>query len=165
MAFNQTSTISLSEDLVNRELRNRILSAAGGYLTDYRVSFSGGSIYLELALKIKTIGDITANYLLKITGFRFDRNAHKIELSYQEDVRSAGGPIQAMMLKALGLAGGTWLQKALSMANPPGITADEKSCSVDLEQLLDLNNDWLKQLALSYMDSRDGALKLTFHLV
>lgn len=165
MSMNQNSTLSLSENLVNLELKERILAATGDYVTAYQVAFSGGAIDVNLALTIPKLGDVAAKYRLEVLDFKFDREGHRVTLAYQEDVRPAGGPLQAFMLKAFGLTGGTWLTKALALANLNGITADEKSCSVDLEQLLDLSNEWVRQLALNYVDSRDGLLKLEFRLL
>ncbi len=156
------STISLSEDLINRQLKNHLLLIADEYLSNYSVSFSKGIIYVHLTISVKALGRISAKYRLKVLDFKFEPDCHRLKLAYQEDISSKEGPIQAMMLKAASLTGGSWLEKFLSAVKPSGITADEKSCSIDLEQLFDLDNKWIKQLILYYIDSEEGMLKLGF---
>ena len=162
MGFNNKNSIAIAEDLVNLDLRAKILSAAGAYVTDYKATFTGGYIFLDLSLNIPKIGALSAKYRLKVMDLTFHKTAHTLYADYDEDVKPAGGAMQAMLLKAAGLGGGTWLQKALSMANIAGIRADEKSCSVDLEQLLDLKKGIIPNLELQYIDSRDGALHLNY---
>ena len=162
MSVNSKNMIWLSEDLINRDLREKFLSAAGAYVSDYHVTFSGGYIFLDASLNIKTIGQLSAKYRLKIMDLTFHQKSHTLYVDYDEDVRPAGGAMQAMLLKAAGLAGGTYLQKALSMANVPGVRADAKSCSVDLEQLIDLSKGFFPNIELQYSDCRDGSLCLTY---
>jgi hypothetical protein len=162
MSINNKNMIFLSEDLINHDLREKFLSAAGAYISDYHISFNGGYIFLDAAINIKTIGQLTAKYRLKIMDLTFHSRSHTLYIDYDEDVRPAGGPMQAMLLKAAGLAGGTYLQKALSMSNIKGVRADAKSCSVDLEQLIDLSKGFVPNIELQYSDCRDGALSLTY---
>lgn len=156
------STISISEDLINRQLKNHISSIIGKYLSNYSVSFSGGTIYVSLSINAKALGMISAKYRLKILDFKFDRDCHRVKLTYREDVSSKEGPIQALMLKAAGMTGGNWLQRLITVAKLSGITADENSCSINFEQLLSFDNEWIRQIILYYIDSRDGMLKLGF---
>ena len=163
MTVNAKNSISISEELVNRDLRAKILAAAGSNVTDYHVAFSGGFIFLDLSLNIGKIGALNARYRLKVMDLTFHETAHTLYLDYDEDVKPAGGAMQGMLLKAAGMVGGgSWLQKALSMANIAGIRADEKSCSVDLEQLIDLKKGILPHIELHYTDSRDSALLLQY---
>ncbi|MDD2484036.1 MAG: hypothetical protein PHQ50_03235 [Eubacteriales bacterium] len=154
--------IFFSEELVNQELRSVLLSAVSPYISDYRVNFSGGYLFLDATLNIKGIGELSAKYRLKIRDLTFHKNAHTLYLDYDEDIRPAGGAMQSILLKAAGLAGGTYLQKALSMMNLNGIKADTKNCSVDLEQLIDLSKGFLPLIELQYADSRDAALSVTY---
>lgn len=156
------STLSLSEDLINRDLRERIIVSVGSYVSDYYVSFSGGRIFLDLNLHVKALGNLSAKYMLEVLDFRFDKESHFIKLSYQEDIKSRGGPMQGIMLKAAGFTGGTFLQKALSITKLPGVWADEKSCSINLEQLFDLKKGILSDLEAHYLDSRNGLLQFSF---
>ncbi len=158
--------ITLSEDLINKDFRQKVLSSpAGDYITDYKVAFSGGYLYLDLSLQVKTLGALSAKYRLEVADLVFKPGNHKIIADYVEDVSSEGGFAQTMMLKAVGLKGGTFLQTAVSMANPPGIKADAKSCSMDLEQLYPLNEVLASNLVLEYLDCRDGMLQLSYRLV
>lgn len=164
MATNQ-NIITISEDLINRSLRRKILSSpAGDYIMDYKVTFSGGYVYVVLDLKIKTLGALTAKYRLEIADLVFRPGTHRLIADYMEDVNPTGGFAQSIMLKAASLKGGTFLQMAVNMTNPPGIRADAKSCSIDLEQLLNFNNDLASMLTLEYRDSRDGMLQLAYQL-
>jgi hypothetical protein len=162
MSTNTKNTIWLSEDLVNHDLREKFLSAASPYVSDYHVTFSGGYIFLDLSLNIKTIGQLSAKYRLKVMDLTFHQKSHTLYVDYDEDVRPAGGAMQSMLLKAAGLGSGTYLQKALSMVKVSGIRADAKSCSVDLEQLIDLSKGFFPNIELQYADCRDGALCLNY---
>ncbi len=165
METTNNNLFTISEDLVNRSLRQKILSSpAGEYITHYRVTFSGGYIYLTLDLQVKTLGAITAKYRLEIVDLTFKPGTHRVIADYVEDVNSTGGFAQNMMLKAAGLKGGTFLQMVVNMTNPPGIKVDAKSCSINLEQLLNLNNHLISMLTLEYGDSRDGMLQLAYQL-
>jgi hypothetical protein len=165
MGSGSQNIITVSEDLINRALKQKVLSSpAGDYIRDYRVMFSRGYIYLELDLQVKTLGRITAKYRLEIVDLIFKPGSHRIIADYMEDVSSSGSLTQNMMLKAVGLKGGTFLQTVVGMTNPPGIRLDSKSCSIDLEQLLDLNNDLISMLTLEYHHCRDGMLQLTYQL-
>ncbi|MGI6728467.1 MAG: hypothetical protein ACOX4P_07970 [Anaerovoracaceae bacterium] len=158
------STISISEDLVNRDLRQLILSYVGSYITDYTVYFSGNFIFLDLKLQIKTLGPISARYKLNIINFTFNQQAHIIEFAYEEDVQSTSNPLQGMLVKAMGLTQGTFLQKAIALTNPPGIRADSKNCSIDLEQFLNLNQGHVSKLSLNYLDSYNRTLQFAFRI-
>jgi len=158
------NSFSISEELVNQDLRQIILKTAGPYVTDYRINFSGGYIFVDAGLSIKAIGELKAKYRIRIMDLTFHKNAHTLYLDYEEDIRPAGGAMQSMLLKAAGLAGGTYLQKALSMFNLSGIKADTKSCSIDLEQLMDFSKGILPAIELRYGDSRDGAVSFTYGL-
>ncbi|MGI6733267.1 MAG: hypothetical protein ACOX4J_03730 [Anaerovoracaceae bacterium] len=165
MRSGSQNIITVSEELINKTARKKVLSSpAGDYIRDYKVMFSGGYIYLELDIQVKTLGNITAKYRLEIVDLIFKPGSHRIIADYVEDVSSAGSLVQNMMLKAVGLKGGTFLQTVVGMTNPPGIRLDSKSCSIDLEQLLDFNNDFFSMLTLEYLDCRDGMLQLTYQL-
>ncbi|MDI9492941.1 MAG: hypothetical protein QM289_00365 [Bacillota bacterium] len=157
--------ITVSEDFINKSLREKILSSpAGDYISDYKVMFSGGYIYLELALHVKTLGSIAAKYRLEIVDLVFRPGDHRLVVDYTEDVSSAGSLVQSLILKVAGLKGGTFLQTVVGMANPPGIRADSKSCSVDLEQLINFDSEFFFMLILEYLDCRDGMLQMTYQL-
>lgn len=165
MESNNHNIITISEDLINRSLRQKILSSpAGEYINHYKIAFSGGYIYLTLDLQVKTLGALTAKYRLEVADLIFKPGSHRIIADYVEDVNSKGGFAQSMMLKAAALKGGTFLQMVVNMTNPPDIEVDAKSCSINLEQLLNLNNDLTSMLTLEYGDSRDGMLQLTYQL-
>ena len=91
MSVNSKNMIWLSEDLINRDLREKFLSAAGAYVSDYHVTFSGGYIFLDASLNIKTIGQLSAKYRLKIMDLTFHQKSHTLYVDYDEDVRPAGG--------------------------------------------------------------------------
>lgn len=165
MASVNKNIIGISEDLINKSLRDKVLSSpAGNYISDYSIGFSQGYIFLKLNLHIKTLGPLTANYRLEISDLTFRPGTHILILDYIEDVSSAGGFAQNMMLKAAGLKGGTFLQNVLAMANPPGIRADSKSCTIDLRSLLQLNDSLATILTLEYMDARNEQLTLAYKL-
>jgi len=166
MADDGQNIITLSEDLLNRTFREKILSSpAGEYITDYKVAFSQGCIYLDLKLSIKTLGALTAKYKIEVVDFVFKPDKRMLIADYMEDVSSAGSLTQSMMLKMIGLKGGTFLQMAAGMANLAGVKADAKSCSVDLEQLIKPKGDLASMIMLEYLDSRNGALKFSYQLV
>ncbi len=165
MAASQ-NIITISEDLVNNTLKRKLLSSsAGEYITGYRITFSQGYIYLDLNLRIKTLGPLAAKYRLEVVDFSFRPGSHKIIADYVEDVRSTGSLMQGMMLKAAAKKGSTFLQAVIAMTNPPGIKADAKSCSIDLEQLLKLSNEAASMLVLKYEGSRDGTLRFEYQLI
>lgn len=158
------SSLTITEDLVNSDLRETLLSLASPYLTDYRVAFREGSIDLTLEGEFKAAGPVTAVFRIRIADLRFGAAGHKVLFDYEEDVRSRGNLGQGLLLKAFKLQKGTVLRSAVALSGLPGISADEKSCSVDLEQLLDLDKDPWKHLDLSYGDSRGGVLRLFFSI-
>lgn len=137
---------------------------AGEYVDAYQLGFSQGHIDLSLKLNIKTIGEINAYYRLTVTDFRFSPSEHVVRFDYQEDVRSGGNIGQNLMLKAFKLQKGTVLQSVLALKHLPGITADETSCSVNLEQLVDFSKDPWNRMDLRYGDSRNGILELFFSI-
>jgi hypothetical protein len=162
MMDGEKNRISISTDLINRDLRDRILSYAAPYLKEYHVNFGEGMIYLTAKLEVKTLGELTASYRIKVEELIFHSKAHTLLISYQEDVKSNGGLAQSLLLKAVGLKSGTFLQTALDMAKPIGVTANQKSCSIDLDQLFKLESDFLFGLSLQFMDSRDDTLWLSY---
>lgn len=162
--LDEKNKLILSADFVNRDLRERILRAAHPYLKDYQVQFHGGFVTLTARLEVKTLGELTAYYQLKIEELKFHSKAHTLHVSYQEDVKSNGNLTQTLMLKAVGLKSGTFLQTILGMAPVKGVIANQKSCSIDLEQLVDLKRPFLSELALTYLDSRDDTLILSYGL-
>lgn len=164
MTENKMSKVFISEEMINNELKSRILAMVDNYLTGYHINFADGNIYLDLKLRVKSIGDISVKYLLKVLNFTFNEKEHSLKVAYLEDVKSEGNPVQKMMLKALSLKNGTFLQTAVGMANLQGITAEEKNCSIDIEQLVNLKGSFLSKLSLQYLDSRDGALQLSFSI-
>lgn len=165
MEFDNKNTITVSDDLLNMNLRKTILaSPIGEYVKDYKVTFAQGYIYVDLNLNIKTLGFLIARYRIEIVDLDFRPGCHILIADYAEDVKpaSGGGFVQGMMLKAASLKGGTFLQSLISMSNPPGIKADEKSCSIDLKQLLSLDDRLTSVLALKYIDCRNGLLKFSY---
>ena len=103
-------------------------------------------------------------YRLEIVDLVFRPGDHRLVVDYTEDVSSAGSLVQSLILKVAGLKGGTFLQTVVGMANPPGIRADSKSCSVDLEQLINFDSEFFFMLILEYLDCRDGMLQMTYQL-
>lgn len=158
------SSLHITEDLVNTELRETLLKLGAPFLGDYRVAFREGSIDLTLEGEVKAVGPVTALYRIQVAELRFGAAGHKILFDYEEDVRSRGNLGQGLLLKAFKLQKGTVLRSALAVSGLAGIAADEKSCSVDLEQLMDLERDPWKRLDLSYGDSRGGILRLFFSI-
>lgn len=157
------NTITISNDLLNKELKDTILSYAGEYVEDYQIEFKEGNIYLDLYLQVKALGPILAKYKLEVLDFNFNTFEHSLKLSYSESVKSTGNIAQNMMVKAMGLRSETFLQTALEMINHPAINAKDKSCSLDLEQLINIpNNGLLSKLNIKYLESRDNYLKLSF---
>lgn len=159
------NTITISEDLINIDLRGKVLSSpAGDYLKDYKISFSQGFIYLNLKLHVKTLGALSAKYRVEIIDFTFKPGSHIVIADYVEDVSSDGGFAQSMMLKAASLKGETFLQMLVNMSGPMGIKADGKSCSIDLTKLLKLDKGLTDLLILEYDDCRNGLLRLSYRL-
>lgn len=156
--------ISISADLINHNLKETLLSLAKPYLTGYQVHFGEGFLYFSANLSVKTLGELSVHYRLAIEELVFHKSRHTVLVSYQEDVRSNGSLAQSLMLKAVGLKGGTFLQTALEISKVSGFTANQKSCSMDLDQLLDFNRPFLSTLSLQYLDARDDALWLTYSL-
>ena len=160
----ETSSLRLTEYLLNHDLKHYVMDYAGEYIDAYQLSFSQGNIDLSVKLSIKTIGEINAVYRLTVTDFRFSPSSHAIRFDYLEDVRSGGNIGQNLLLKAFKLQKGTVLRSILALKQLPGITADETSCSVDLEQLVDLSKDPWSRIELRYGDSRNGILELFFSI-
>jgi len=160
----ETSSLRLSEHLLNNELKHYAMDYAGEYIDTYQLGFSQGHIDLFVKLNIKTIGEVNATFRLTVTDFRFSSSVHTVHFDYLEDVRSGGNIGQNLLLKAFKLQKGTVLQSVLALKQLPGITADETSCSVDLEQLVDLSKDPWNRMDLRYGDSRNGILELYFSI-
>lgn len=160
----ETSSLRLTEHLLNNDLKHYVMDYAGEYIDAYQLGFSQGHIDLSVKLNIKTIGEVNAIYRLTVTDFQFSASGHKIRFEYLEDVRSGGNLGQNLLLKAFKLQKGTVLQSVLALKQPHGITADETSCSIDLEQLADLSKDPWSRMELRYGDSRNGILELYFSI-
>ena len=64
------SSLTITEDLVNSDLRETLLSLASPYLTDYRVAFREGSIDLTLEGEFKAAGPVTAVFRIRIADIR-----------------------------------------------------------------------------------------------
>ncbi|NLY71584.1 MAG: hypothetical protein GX076_07945 [Clostridiales bacterium] len=155
------NTITISNDLLNKELKDTILSYAKPYVEDFHIEFKEGYIFLDLYLQVKALGPILAKYRLKVLDFNFNSLEHTLKLSYSETVKSTGNVAQSMMVKLIGLRSQTFLQTAVEMLNRPAIRANDKSCSIDLEQLINIP-DVLSMLNIKYIDSRDDCLQLSF---
>jgi hypothetical protein len=160
----KSTTVSISDETINRDLKNEILRRAKPYLTDYQIAFQDGYIFLSVNIRIKKLGHITAHYRFRITDLKFNRHYHTLIATYQENIKSTGGLTQNIMLSALALKSGTFLQNIIDITRVPGIRADEKSCSIQLEQLLNFNNYFLSGLCLEYMDCINGILTLRVNI-
>ncbi len=157
----KNGVLSIPEELVNDACKKTILTKLSPYLREYKVSFSGNFIFVDLNLNIKQLGPIKAMYLLSIEECTFEPHKHRLTLSYREDIRPQGGPMQSMMLKTFLLNQGNLLQKAVSMSGSKAVRATRTHVAFDLDQLPLFSAAFFEKLSLQYAQCQDG--KLMFH--
>lgn len=160
----ENGLLVLPEALINEQLAPDILGAASPWVTGYQVSFSNNMIFLDANINAKQAGPARAMMMLSVDEFTFRPDAHRLRFQYREDVRSLGNPAQAVMLN-LFLSNSGLLSKLISMnsAALPGVTADGRTLSVDLDRLTpQLASGPLQRLTLRYAAAGDGVLKLQF---
>ncbi len=154
--------VAVPEKLINEDIKMLILDKAAPELIDYSVLFLEDAILLDLDLNIKILGRLKAKYLLTVSRFDFYGDAHRITLTYKEDVRSDGNFLKNMVLKAAGKKG-SYLQTVVEMAELDFVEAGEDVVAVYLDKL-----EFVKkippELNVRYVSSRDGILKLKFHI-
>lgn len=154
--------LSISQDIINRDLKMLIMERADSYLDDYLVLFENGSIFLDLNLTVKQLGKIKAKYMLVIEGFTFTEQEHILKCSYREDVKSDGNFVQNMAVKAAGLKG-SYLQSAVELSNLDFIQADKDHFTVNLDKIAAMKKI-PPSLRLIYNSCENGILRLSFNI-
>lgn len=154
--------LSIPEKLINRDLKMLIMDKSGPYLNDYELLFRQDAIFVDIDVNAKQLGRLKAKYMLTITGLEFSEYAHKLQLSYQEDVKSEGNFMQSMAIKAAGLKG-SYLQTAAEMLKKDYLKADKDSILIDLDAIKAAEKI-PPTLNISYVSSEDGLLKLKFYI-
>ena len=154
--------ISISQDIINRDLKMFIMEKFAENLNDYLILFDNSAIFIDLDLNIKQLGRIKAKYMLVIDEFLFHEQCHKIKFTYREDVKSEGNFVQNMAIKAAGLKG-TYLQTAVDISNLDFIEADKESFTIGIDKI-DVNKKIPPSLNLVYTSSENEILKLHFNI-
>lgn len=163
----ENGLLRIPEQVMNLDLKDRILQKGSPYLTDYQVTFQGGYIFLEVASSTSQMGTVKALYQLQITGLVYQPGAHWVTFLYREDVSSEGGFLLGVLMRAAGLTKGTYLKLAACLLKIPGVEVDETEdgedvCTVDLEQVFQFAQSPLNRFYLEFQDARDGELLLRF---
>ena len=170
----------IPDRLINEELRPFIFSRAAPFLTNYLltctqtaagISGPSGLIFLDLDLTLRQLGRVQARYMISISELRFASDCKRLVLSYREDLKMLGNPLQTMALKAL-LGDKTLLMKAAELSGltpgssrkQPILSANREAAVADLSRLPQLP-EWADHLDLTYQNARDGALCFRFSFV
>lgn len=155
--------VAIPHDLINRDLKMLIMEKTDPYLADYLLLFENGTIYCNLDLVIKQLGKIRAKYMLVIEEFTFNSQAHIIQCTYKEDVRSDGNFVQNMALKAAGLKG-SYLQTVATFLKLDYIEVNESSFTIYLDKI-DGFHKIPPELQLEYTGCNDGILSFKFNIL
>ncbi len=155
--------LAIPEHAVNSTLRPYITSAVP-MISDYHVMFEGGTILADASVSIPKVGGVVElSYSFTITEFKFDSAARMMTAGYKESVKTQNA-LAKMALSALGLGGGSLLQKALSKAAKSGLVyATEDVISVNLTGLEALKKV-PEELTVNYLGIENGTIKLGFLL-
>lgn len=153
--------LSIPESLVNNPCKEVILPKLAPNVKDYKISFSGNFIFLDLNLNIKQLGPLKAMYLLNVEDWCFEPSTHRISFTYREDIRPQGNPMQSMMLKTFLLNQGTLLQKAVGLSKSNALRATREHVSIDLDQIPIFSAPFFDKISMKYIQSQDG--KFTCH--
>ena len=154
--------LTISQDIINKDLKMLIMDNYSEYLNDYLILFDNNTVFIDADLNIKQLGRIKAKYMLVIDEFLFSGQSHKIRVSYKEDVKSEGNFMQNMAIKAAGLKG-TYLQTAMDFSKIDFIEADNESFIVNIDKI-DSNKKIPPSLNIIYISSENGILKLQFNI-
>ncbi len=155
--------LAIPERAVNTTLRPYITSAVP-MISDYHVMFEGGTVLVDASVNIPKVGGaVDLSYSFTVSEFKFDSTGRMFTAGYKEHVKTQNA-LAKMALSALGLGGGTLLQKALSKAAKNGLVyAAEDVISVNLSGLEALKKV-PEELTVTYLGAEGGALKLGFLL-
>ncbi|WP_324825187.1 hypothetical protein [Sinanaerobacter sp. ZZT-01] len=154
--------LSIPEELINNPCKKPILAKLAPNVHDYKVTFSGDYIFLDLNLNIKQLGPIKAMYLLSVEKCVFEPQMHRLSFTYREDIRPQGGPMQSMMLKTFLLNQGSLLQKAVSLSKLKAIQVNRTHIFVDLDRVPLFTSAFFEKLSIQYVQSQDGKLTCRF---
>ncbi len=154
--------ISISEPMLNRDIKMLVMDKISTYIEDYHIGFQQDSIFLDLDIHTKPLGRLKAKYMLKIIDFSFHNQNRNITFQYWEDVKSEGNFVQNMAVKAAGMKG-SYLQTGVEMAHLDFIFAEKDRFTVVISNIKG-NERIPDRLQLEYISSQDGILKLKFYL-
>ncbi len=154
--------LAVPDSIINRDLKMLIIDKAEPYLNDYSIAFQQNSIFIDLDIDAKQLGRLKAKYMLNVTRFEFHNEIHQIQFSFREDVSSKGNLMQNMAVKAAGMKG-SYLQLAADMAKINFLRVEKGTITVDINAL-NAAKKIPSELAIDYVSSEDGVLKLKFHI-
>ena len=128
----ENGILAIPEKLINTELEPLIPTEAKSYLEGYNASFHDGFIIANATLSIKQMGRFEARYRFKIDDLYFSSTAHKIYLTYEENVVSLGNPLQNMALKAV-QAKGPLIETAAAFLKRKALQVSGSNMVIDLD--------------------------------
>ncbi|MGI6731768.1 MAG: hypothetical protein ACOX5F_07730 [Anaerovoracaceae bacterium] len=152
----------IPQNLINNNLREIIIEKSDPYLDDYMLFFENNSIYCSLDLTIKQLGKVRGKFMLNITEFTFEREAHIIHGTYMEDVKSAGNLFQSMALKAAKLKE-TYLETVASFLKLDYLRVDKDSFTIYLDKIQGFNKV-PPEINLRYLGCNNEAITFEFNI-
>ncbi len=154
--------LAITEHEVNVVLQPYIMSLSP-MITSYHVMFQGGKILADIGVRVPKVGtEIGLSYAFQVSELKFDAAVRMVNMEYKESVKTEN-PLAKMAISALGLGGGTLLQKGLShfAKDAAYVTGDRISLNI---AAFDFSKKVPKELTLSYAGADNGMLKLGFFL-
>ena len=139
--------ISVNEDMINVSARDTVLEASGGKLEDYKVEFEDEKINVEASVKM--VLRTKVNIDIRVLEFVFNKNEHKVILSYETRGFSAANALISQIIS--GFAG---RYSKYVLVNGNRITLNFR----DIDMIPDF-------LAVRYLGTRSGVLKMAFLVI
>lgn len=129
--------VVLTEEIINKEIKNLILEKAGEYLDGLKVQVKDGVLIVYVTGQFRGI-PFRASYIVKIDKFEFYPGRHVITLKYKENISSIMNFSNSFIMRSISnlaysFIGKTFAEKGLD--NQPGITFGENEIVINLDNV------------------------------
>jgi len=163
----EAGIFAIREDLVvflmGGFLKPQIMKRFGNYLDDFildRCQFADGTVQMDVTLKLKLLGNVTAKYVFEVQECQFHKDVHRFIVKFQEDVMFSALAGFSSLFKSM-TQKDSYLEMISELSNEDFFRAEGSILTVNLNELPGIKIP--SRLHMDFLGCRNGRLEFAFN--
>ena len=148
--------------LMSDFLKPQVMKRFGSYLEDFildRCNFIDGKIYMDVTLKMKLLGSVSAKYVFDVQEAQFNKDGHRFVMNFTEDLTFAALAGFSSIFKSM-TQKDSYLEMISELSNDNFFEARGNSLTVDLDRMMTLPIP--SKISMDFLGARNGRLEFAF---